>query len=117
MSGWLRHNEAMAYDEELAMRVRSMTGPGVTEKRMFGGLAFLAGGNMAVTVSAKGGLLARVDPAELAGLLDDGVTPAVMGGREMRGWLRVSEETVATDDDLRTWVARCVRFANTLPRK
>ncbi|MFC4125325.1 TfoX/Sxy family protein [Nocardia rhizosphaerae] len=110
----------MAYDEELAERIREIVYPGqaVTEQRMFGGLAFLIGGNMAVAASGKGGLMVRVDPADSAELVDgDAVAPMVMGGREMRGWLRVSTAAVAEDAALRSWVERGVGFAGTLPPK
>jgi hypothetical protein len=82
---------------------------------MFGGLAFLIGGNMAVAASGQGGLLVRVDREEGERLLGDAVQPMVMGGREMVGWLRVT----ATDDDevLREWVERGVAYARTLPPK
>ncbi|MFE7743628.1 TfoX/Sxy family protein [Nocardia sp. NPDC057455] len=107
----------MAYDEELAERIRELIAPGpeVAERKMFGGLAFLIGGNMAVAASGQGGLLVRVEPEEGERLLDDAVQPMVMGGREMVGWLRVT----ATDDDevLREWVERGVAYARTLPPK
>ncbi|WP_042258090.1 TfoX/Sxy family protein, partial [Nocardia brasiliensis] len=85
----------MAYDEELADRIRLMItpGPALSERKMFGGLAFLIGGNMAVAASGQGGLLVRVDPREHDDLLArDIVRPMVMGGREMVGWLRVTAE-------------------------
>ncbi|MEV4155758.1 TfoX/Sxy family protein [Nocardia salmonicida] len=110
----------MAYDEELAERIREIVYPrrDLTERKMFGGLAFLIGGNMAVAASGKGGLLVRVAPAEGDGLLDgSAITPMVMGGRELHGWLRVAPETIADDTVLREWVERGVRFAATLPRK
>ncbi|WP_405496874.1 TfoX/Sxy family protein [Nocardia sp. NBC_00511] len=111
----------MAYDEQLADRIRDSLGPDVAEavqKKMFGGLAFLIGGNMAVAASGKGGLMVRVDPADAPELLSPGtVEPMVMGGREMRGWLRVSTETVADDAVLDEWVRRGVSFARTLPVK
>ncbi|NKY27581.1 TfoX/Sxy family protein [Nocardia gamkensis] len=107
----------MAYDEELAERIRELIvpGPELTERKMFGGLAFLIGGNMAVAASGQGGLLVRVDPEEGERLLGDAVQPMVMGGREMVGWLRVT----TTDDDkvLREWVERGVAYARTLPPK
>ncbi|WP_159849555.1 TfoX/Sxy family protein [Nocardia sp. CY41] len=107
----------MAYDEELAERIRELIPPGpeFTERKMFGGLAFLIRGNMAVAASGQGGLLVRVDPDEGERLLGDAVQPMVMGGREMAGWLRVT----AVDDDgvLREWVERGVAYARTLPPK
>jgi TfoX/Sxy family transcriptional regulator of competence genes len=110
----------MAYDEELADRIRSLAAreEGITEKKMFGGLAFLVQGNMAVAASGPGGLLVRVDPAESAGLVETtGAEEMVMRGRSMAGWLRVKSDDVDTDDELEPWVARGVAFARTLPPK
>ncbi|MGM7645878.1 TfoX/Sxy family protein [Nocardia sp. JW2] len=110
----------MAYDEELAERIREIVYPraDLAEKKMFGGLAFLIGGNMAVAASGQGGLLVRVDPAEGDTLLDgSAVSPMVMGGRELSGWLRVAPEAVDDDASLRDWVARGVAFAEALPSK
>ena len=110
----------MAYDDELAARIRSLVSreDGVEEKKMFGGLAFLIGGNMAVAASGQGGLLVRVDPAESARLVE--TTPAeemVMRGRSMTGWLRLESAEVAADDELSAWVERGVEFARSLPAK
>ena len=110
----------MAYDEELADRIRFIIGMGaeVVEKKMFGGLAFLAGGHMAVAASGQGGLLARVDPAETAALLTEpGVERMQMGGRSMDGWLRVDPSAVDDDADLRRWVERGLDYARSLPPK
>jgi TfoX/Sxy family transcriptional regulator of competence genes len=109
----------MAYDEELADRVRELVGPerGLTEKKMFGGLAFLLDGHMAVAASGQGGLLVRVDPGTADGLLGKGVEPMVMRGREMAGWLRVPPEAVGTKRELAAWVGRGVGFARSLPPK
>src|SRR5262245_29970001 len=110
----------MAYDEALADRIRSLTsGEPVVEKKMFGGLAFLLGGNMAVAASGQGGLLVRVDPAETETLLrEPGAGPMEMRGRGgMAGWLRVSPDVVADDDVLSTWVRRGIDFAGSLPPK
>jgi hypothetical protein len=110
----------MAYDVDLADRVRAVVQgePGLTEKRMFGGLAFLIRGNMAVSASGRGGLLLRVDPAETESLVDE---PEVgrfeMRGREMDGWLRVDAIAVDTDADLRRWVGRGVAYARSLRPK
>jgi len=110
----------VAYDIELADRIRFLigTGPGITEKKMFGGLAFLIGGNMAISASGQGGALVRVDPAQ-AGVLATtaNATLAVMGGREMRGWLRVSAEDLETDEQLTAWINRAVEYARSLPPK
>ena len=107
----------MAYDEELAERVRELVEgeAGLTEKKMFGGLAFLVGGNMSVAASGEGGLLVRVDPA--SSFDEPGVEPMVMRGREMTGWLRVSADVVGTNKQLRTWVDRGVAYARSLPPK
>ena len=110
----------MAYDEELAGRIRTLIGdePALTEQKMFGGLAFLVGGNMAVAASGQGGLMVRVDPAESAALVD--TTPArvfEMRGRSMPGWLRVDAEDVQADAELAPWVTRGVSFARSLPAK
>jgi TfoX/Sxy family transcriptional regulator of competence genes len=109
----------VAYDEELAARIRRLLAtPTVTEKRMFGGLAFLVGGNMAVAASGQGGLLVRVDPAESDALVaSTGARPMEMRGREMRGWLRVDAADVERDDDLRVWVDRGTAYAGSLPQK
>jgi hypothetical protein len=110
----------MAYDAELADRIRFLigTGPGVTEKKMFGGLAFLVGGNMAISASGQGGALIRVDPAETDALAATAnATPAVMGGRTMQGWLRVRSEDLEADEELTEWVSRAVGYAQSLPPK
>lgn len=110
----------MAYDEDLADRVREqLAGQRVTEKRMFGGLAFLIGGNMSVAASSTGGLLVRVDPAEGDDLVSQpGVTPMSMGGRApMKGWLQVDADVVADDNALAGWVRRGVAYAGSLPAK
>jgi TfoX/Sxy family transcriptional regulator of competence genes len=110
----------MAYDTELADRIRFLigTGPGVTEKKMFGGLAFLVGGNMAISASGQGGALVRVDPASTDALIATAnATAAVMGGRTMQGWLRVSSENLETDEQLTEWVSRAVGYARSLPPK
>ena len=110
----------MAYDEPLAARIRVLlTGePGIVEKKMFGGLAFMVNGNMAVTASGRGGLMARVDPSQSDALTADGQARLVeMRGRLMRGWLRVDSERLETADQLAGWVERSVAFARSLPAK
>ena len=107
----------MAYDEELAARIRALVAgeASLTEKKMFGGLAFLIGGNMAVAASGQGGLLVRVDPEQSDALVaETNAEPMVMRGREMAGWLRVDP---ADDDELRTWAERGVSYARSLPPK
>jgi TfoX/Sxy family transcriptional regulator of competence genes len=110
----------MAYDEDLADRIREFLGSrkGVEEKRMFGGLAFLINGNMSVAVSGRGGLMVRVPPDETEKLLArDHVEPMVMAGRETRGWLRVSGNGVKTKRQLQSWVTRGIDYASSLPPK
>ena len=110
----------MAYEEDLANRIRALVAgePGVTEKKMFGGLAFLIGGHMSVAASHEGGLLLRCDPAETESLLGKPhAGPMVMRGREMDGWLRVDAEGVKTKAQLERWVARGVGYARSLPAK
>ncbi|MCV7413276.1 RNA methyltransferase [Mycobacterium florentinum] len=110
----------MAYDLDLANRIRELLARqrGVDEKSMFGGLAFLIGGNMAVAASGKGGLMVRVPPEDTAKLLDrPHVSPMVMAGRETRGWLRVDAEGVKTKRQLESWVSRGVGYASSLPPK
>ena len=116
----LDYDRVVAYDEDLAARVRELVSgeAGVTEKKMFGGLAFLIGGNMAVGVSGHGGILVRVDPDESEALVAS--TPAQlmeMRGRSMRGWLRVASEEVAGDAELGEWVERGTSYARSLPPK
>ncbi len=110
----------MAYDEALAERIRALLAgeEDVSEKKMFGGLAFLVGGNMSVSASGQGGLLLRCDPAQTAGLVQEPhANTAVMRGRAMEGWLRVDAEGVQSDEELRKWVARGVGYARSLPAK
>lgn len=110
----------MAYDEELANRIRTLIGdePGLTEKTMFGGLAFLVNGNMSVAASSKGGLLLRVQPAQTMTLAKKPhAAPMEMRGRPMEGWLRVAEAGIKTDKGLAPWVKLSVAFARSLPPK
>jgi TfoX/Sxy family transcriptional regulator of competence genes len=102
----------MAYDEDLANRIRELVSnqPGLTEKRMFGGLAFLINGNMSVSASGQGGLLLRIDPDDTDKLLGRAhAQPFEMRGRSMNGWLRVAPEGVRTKRQLESWVAHGVR--------
>ena len=110
----------MAYDEELAHRIRAQIGadPDLTEKKMFGGLAFLIRGNMAVAASRQGGVLVRVDPGQSEKLC--ATTPAemaVMQGRAMPGWLRVGPDDVRTARQLSRWVTTGTTYARSLPAK
>jgi TfoX/Sxy family transcriptional regulator of competence genes len=110
----------MAYDEALAERMRELVAGerAVTEKKMFGGLAFLINGNMAVAASGQGGILVRVDPEESAKLVrTTKATPMVMRGRAMDGWLRVDAKDVRERRQLARWVERGVGYAETLPKK
>ena len=110
----------MAFDEDLANRVREILGPadGLTERRMFGGLAFLVRGHMSVAVSRQGGLLVRVDPDETPALLRrPNVDAFEMRGRALEGWVRVDAAGVRTKRQLEGWVARGIGHARTLPPK
>ena len=110
----------MAYDEDLADRIRiaAQDADGLTEKRMFGGLAFLVNGNMAVAASGQGGLMLRVDPDQTESLVsEDGVARFEMRGREMNGWLRVDPSATTSDDDLARWVEVGMTYAASLPPK
>jgi TfoX/Sxy family transcriptional regulator of competence genes len=110
----------MAYDEDLANRVRELISleSGLTEKKMFGGLAFLLNGHMSVGVSGQGGLMVRVDPEETDALVaKPHARPFEMRGREMQGWLRVDAEGVRTKRQLEPWVRRGVAYARSLPPK
>jgi len=110
----------MGYDEALADRVRAVTraADGVTEKRMFGGLAFLVHGHLAVGASSQGGLLLRVDPAETEYLVSEhGVDRFEMRGRALNGWLHVGRSVVASEDQLRRWVEIGLTYAGSLPPK
>lgn len=110
----------MAYDEELASRIREQVAgePGLTEQKMFGGLAFLIGGNMAIAASGQGGLLVRADPEESDRLVaETDATVMEMRGRQMRGWLRVDTEDVPTKRELAKWVELGTSYARSLPAK
>jgi hypothetical protein len=110
----------MAYDEDLANRIRELLAAesGVTEKKMFGGLAFLIGGHMAVAASGQGGLMVRVDPEETDKLASKPhAGPFEMRGRAMQGWLRVGDEGVRTKRQLEPWVKRGVAYVRSLPPK
>ena len=110
----------VAYDEELADRIRALlaTDHDIVEKKMFGGLAFLIGGNMSVSASGQGGLLLRCDPEDTDSLVSEPHADRFeMRGRAMDGWLRVEPEGVQADDDLERWVAVGVGYARTLPPK
>ena len=110
----------MAYDEELADRIRELVGSerGVSEMRMFGGLAFLINGNMAVAASGQGGLMLRIDPADAPKLLTEPeAQPFEMRGRELDGWLRVDTTGLTTEKQLKSWVDRGIAYARSLPPK
>jgi hypothetical protein len=110
----------MAYDERLADRIRKLAGddPDLTEKRMFGGLAFLVGGNMAIAASGQGGVLVRVDPEQSEELVaGSDAYVAVMRGRPMEGWLRVDAGHLDDDRELARWVELGTAYARSLPAK
>ncbi len=110
----------VAYDEDLAERIREAVAgeDGLTEKRMFGGLAFLINGNMAVSASGQGGMLLRVDPAQTERLVrEPHARRFEMRGREMDGWLRIDPDALGTDADLTHWVTLGVTYARSLPPK
>jgi TfoX/Sxy family transcriptional regulator of competence genes len=110
----------MAYDEELAGRIRALLGSraDLTEKKMFGGLAFLVGGNMAIAASGQGGILVRVDPEQSDELVATTAAERMeMRGRSMAGWLRVDAAHVSDDAALAEWVDRGATYAASLPPK
>ncbi len=110
----------MAYDHDLANRIRELLAeePGITEKAMFGGLAFLLHGNMTISASGRGGVMLRVDPEETDKVLERPHTEImVMRGRQMPGWIRVAPEGVRTKRQLEPWVRRAVSYTRTLPAK
>jgi TfoX/Sxy family transcriptional regulator of competence genes len=110
----------VAYDEALAERIRELVAgePNLTEKKMFGGLAFLVGGNMAIAASGQGGVLVRCDPAQSDDLVaKTDARPFEMRGREMQGWLRVDDADVRTKRQLDKWVKIGTAYARSLPVK
>ena len=110
----------MAYDERLADRIRELLASerGVEEQKMFGGLAFLIGGNMAVAASGQGGALVRVDPEESDRIVArTNARPMEMRGRQMDGWLRVAPEDLRTKRQLQKWVTIGATYAHSLPAK
>jgi TfoX/Sxy family transcriptional regulator of competence genes len=110
----------VAYDEELADRIRELLGGAadLTEKKMFGGLAFLVGGNMAVAASGQGGVLVRVDPAESETFVaTTNARLMEMRGRQMQGWLRVDPDDIRTKGQLAKWVGLGATYARSLPQK
>lgn len=110
----------MTYDVELADRLRELLSdqPTLVERRMFGGLAFMVSGHMAVATSGTGGLLLRVDPARTESLVvEPRASRFVMRGREMQGWLRIDIDARASDDELNGWVKHGVDYVRSLPPK
>ena len=119
-SSWRRTIASVAYDEELADRIRELLGgeADLTEKKMFGGLAFLIRGNMAVAASGQGGVLVRVDPAQSETLVaTTNARLMEMRGRQMQGWLRVDADDVRTKRQLAKWVGLGATYARSLPAK
>jgi hypothetical protein len=110
----------MAYDTELANRLRETLAreENVTEKAMFGGLAFLINGNLAVSASSTGGILLRVEPADTASLLKRAhVEPFITRGRALDGWIRVDVAGLEGDRTFDEWLTRGISFARSLPPK
>jgi hypothetical protein len=115
-----KYHQCMAYDQELAGRIRQLIGsdPDLAEKKMFGGLAFLIRGNMAIAAASQGGAMVRVDPAESDSLVKETAATVVeMRGRQMPGWLHVRSEDLRTDDQLARWVQAGTGYARSLPAK
>lgn len=115
-----RDTAVVAYDVDMANRLREILAdePGVVEKAMFGGLAFMVAGHMAVSASGQGGLLLRVDPAQTDALIvDPRASRFVMRGREMDGWLRINIDAHATNNELKEWIKHGVGYARSLPPK
>jgi TfoX/Sxy family transcriptional regulator of competence genes len=110
----------VAFDEHLADRIRELVADerGVSEKRMFGGLAFLIDGNLAVSASSQGGLLLRIDPAAAESLVrEPQVRRFEMRGRAMDGWLHVDSAVIDDEHELRRWVGHGVDYARSLGPK
>lgn len=110
----------MAYDEALASRIRTLIGPdpAVVERKMFGGLAFLVNGHMAVAASGQGGLLIHINAEDSDRVLaDPKAEPMVMRGRPMRGWIRVRSQDLLSDQELRHWIELGTGYASSLPPK
>ena len=110
----------MAYEEELAARIRELVEdePGLTEQKMFGGLAFLIHGNMAIAASGQGGLMVRVDPMESDAIIAQSTArPMEMRGKPMRGWLRIDSEDLTTKRQLSRWVTLGMTYSRSLPAK
>jgi hypothetical protein len=110
----------VAYDEILAARIRELLGNehALAEQEMFGGLAFLIGGNMAIAASGQGGVLVRADPEESDTLVATTKARLMeMRGRQMRGWLRVDPEDLRTKRQLAKWVELGTTYARSLPAK
>lgn len=115
-----RSNSAVTYDERLAERIRAQIAdlPGTSEKRMFGGLAFLLGGHMAVAAGGSGDLMVRASPGRVADLVaTTSARPMEMRGRPMRGWLHVSADDLADDGELARWITIATAYVRDLPAK
>jgi TfoX/Sxy family transcriptional regulator of competence genes len=111
----------MAYDERLADEIRERLAAvdgEVIEKQMFGGLAFIVDGNLAIAASRRGGLLVRTDPDDAEETLAlPGVEPMETRGRPMPGWVFVEADALAAEADLDAWIGRALTFVATLPAK
>ncbi len=120
VGGGRGYRRAVAYDEHLADRIRDhVAGEPVVERKMFGGLAFLLGGHLAVSASGRGGMLVRVAPADSDTVLEEpGAALMQMTNRPpMDGWIHVAPEVLGDDADLERWVDRGISFARSLPPK
>jgi TfoX/Sxy family transcriptional regulator of competence genes len=109
----------MAFDEQLAGRIRTHLGkrPGLSEKKMFGGIAFLMKGNMCCGVH-RDALIVRLDPADTDRALAEPHTRVFdLTGRPMKGWILVDSKGLATAAQLGTWVDRAAKYAGSLPAK
>ena len=110
----------MVFDPIIAERIREAVAsePDVSERKMFGGLAFLLRGNMAMAASSKGGLMIRTDPATASGLVDESPAEYVeMSGRQLQGWLHLGAVDIESDHQLAIWINRALDYATTLPSK
>ncbi|MEI2715024.1 MAG: TfoX/Sxy family protein [Nocardioides sp.] len=117
--GWIRHDDVMAYDEALAARIRDFLAdePGLTEKKMFGGIGFMLHGNMAAGAGSKGQLILRSDPKRIDDFVEEHIRPMEMNGRAMGGWLHVDLERIESDEDFAQVVGIGRDYALSLPPK
>lgn len=111
----------MAYDQELAERIAALLGERgieIDERKMFGGLGFMVGGNMGLAAGSGGGIMVRVDPGSVDELLSrSDATVMEMGGRTMAGWVRVEASHLEVDEALGEWIDVGIARARSLPPK